>query len=526
MHFSKTYTQLLESLPQELQENSIQYHQLKEIINQVVKELSSLGLNPSLLHELLEAEGTHSFISSHISKGEGISILHPSVGHVHSDSDETHALTVGTGFPKIVYEFGEDLSRIEPHLRISLGSPGELGNPLQHVTEDNQGKANDVKGSKADDHDKGVCLYASLTLLLCPLINFVNRSQGPTDANIALDSSEIIVPLVSDGQFFELLCTTLGHMSIHMQSVQNDLLETVAVLSRTISRSARPASSCHSVLGGKFHPHSPLNEHPGDVRVQAGSLSKSDLYSWREIFQLYMEAEVFESVHEQYRGERSAEESERRLQLFTEQTTQRGLAAQGQFKLKESQSALETFLQLNVFILNIKFRLANAEATRKILKKHTKRTALPLPPDMTSSGTASQLVLLLQAHTFSLPHVLVQAIGETLLPIVPHLGNYSCLICTSIAFKPIRLNCGHLFCVRCLVKMQKQGKGSCLMCRAPSVLVANQTNVDWALMNFMQDWFPIEAKEKLKANEREATAESLRELGWDSTRMHGPCTIM
>lgn len=40
-------------------------------------------------------------------------------------------------------------------------------------------------------------------------------------------------------------------------------------------------------------------------------------------------------------------------------------------------------------------------------------------------------------------------------------------------------------------------------------------NVDWALLNFMQDWFPIESKEKLKSNEKEAAAEEMEELGLD-----------
>jgi hypothetical protein len=70
--------------------------------------------------------------------------------------------------------------------------------------------------------------------------------------------------------------------------------------------------------------------------------------------------------------------------------------------------------------------------------------------------------------------MLVQAMGEVLLPIIPHIDDYACVICTSIAFKPIRLHCGHLFCVRCLVKMQKRGKGNCPMCRAPTVLSADR----------------------------------------------------
>lgn len=105
---------------------------------------------------------------------------------------------------------------------------------------------------------------------------------------------------------------------------------------------------------------------------------------------------------------------------------------------------------------------ANTEAIRKILKKHTKRTALPLPalalaapmtivegPD--SAPISSQpldMLAIFPSTATSLPRLLVQAVGETLLPIIPAVDDYACLICTSIAFKPIRLTCGHLFCVR------------------------------------------------------------------------------
>lgn len=39
-------------------------------------------------------------------------------------------------------------------------------------------------------------------------------------------------------------------------------------------------------------------------------------------------------------------------------------------------------------------------------------------------------------------------------------------------------------------------------------------NVDWALLNFMKDWFPIEAREKLQQSEREAAEEQMKELGF------------
>ena len=90
--------------------------------------------------------------------------------------------------------------------------------------------------------------------------------------------------------------------------------------------------------------------------------------------------------------------------------------------------------------------------------------------------------------------------------------------------------------------MQKQGKASCPMCRSPCVLTADRcewfcsrtrfnlfihtlnlpANLDWALMNFMVDWFPVESREKLQFNEQEANAELAQELGFDK----GGCFVM
>ena len=106
------------------------------------------------------------------------------------------------------------------------------------------------------------------------------------------------------------------------------------------------------------------------------------------------------------------------------------------------------------------FQFATSEATRKILKKHAKRTALPVDPNITSRFLLpvpspaplepSALVKYSPAGT-PLSLSLVQAVGEVLLPVIPHIDDYACVICMNIAFKPIRLGCGHLFCVRCVV---------------------------------------------------------------------------
>lgn len=41
-------------------------------------------------------------------------------------------------------------------------------------------------------------------------------------------------------------------------------------------------------------------------------------------------------------------------------------------------------------------------------------------------------------------------------------------------------------------------------------------------MNFMADWFPVESREKLRSNEREANAELAQQLGFDK----GGCLVM
>ncbi|EJD02279.1 uncharacterized protein FOMMEDRAFT_168777 [Fomitiporia mediterranea MF3/22] len=600
MHFCKTYSQLLLTLPQELQENAIEYRQLKKLINKVVNELTSLGLSPAVLQNILQKNDTAS--GSAKGKQRAFGERPEEIVNV-GDQDDGVADLSRPQTTKAIYEVIHDGEHLQPRLRVWVGRQKDT---------DSGNRA----GDNVDDSPRSPASAARVTILLdAP----ESLSSSPVDAvassqeinsdyvgnrelllvakpivarprqsliwtlqkqaeieeteeaatpelpstegqesNVPIPvvhpvelvrrqvlvtadgTRELIIPLESDMAFFELLYTALQSLSSRLLVVRSDFIGKLDALARTISRTARPQSA--SSRG--FHPSSSLGDaeaisapliSPFSSSFVPGGKVKSDLYTWREIFQLYVEAEIFESVHEQDRGERSIAETERRLAFFAEQVTTRGLSDRRKLKYKESRDALESFLQLNVFLVNLKkFQFATAEAARKILKKHAKRTALPFPiPSLDGSSASLQgdkqvssllrrdgpgvlyadILTLIPTSTLSLPHILVQAIGETLLPIIPHLDDYSCLICVNIAFKPIRLSCGHLFCVRCLVKMQKRGQDHCPCCRAPTVLKANRTNVDWAMLNFMQDWFPRETAKKLKQNEKEAAQEQLEELG-------------
>ncbi|KAJ8508331.1 hypothetical protein ONZ45_g9389 [Pleurotus djamor] len=388
------------------------------------------------------------------------------------DVDDAQAEVIITNLSKVVYEIG-DPDHIHPRLRLLI----------------------DPSDARLRD--------------LLPVVADTDDGQ--------VQASELVIPLAADEAFFTLLSTALEALKQHLIGVHTDFIVTLKELTSAITCSARPMSATTT-----FRPHSFISSD-ATASLRPSSTPHNDLYIWREIFQLYMEIQVFESTAETTRGENSVEESERRLQLFVSQLTQRNLNDRKKFKSKHGREALDTFMRLNFCILDIK-KLANNEAARKILKKHTKRTSLPLPqPQDYTTILPVSLSSSNPTGTPLLPHVFIQAISETLIPIIPHIDDYACLICTGIAFKPIRLACGHLFCVRCLVKMQKRGNSSCPMCRMDCVLAADKSNVDWAMLNFMQDWFPKETRAKIKQNENEVLDEQLAELKLDSNI---GCTVM
>lgn len=311
---------------------------------------------------------------------------------------------------------------------------------------------------------------------------------------------EVYIPLTSDTEFLTLLASALNSLATLQLAQKRQFTESVQMLAREVSAVSSP------------------------------SRPKSDLYIWREIFALWIEAEIFESSRERDRGERSIEEVEKHLEWFVDQVAKRKLAKR--MKHKESRVALEKFIALNVELLDLKkFQIANEEAARKILKKHDKRTALTaslgfpqlIGKDSSNSistelisraadGGQSRPVLTLPGFP-SLPHILLSTFTSTLLPVIPTIEDYECLICGDIAFKPIRLNCGHRFCVRCLVKMQKRGQDQCPQCRSAVVLRANASNLDTDMLKYLQEWFPREIKAKEKANQKEAAREELEEMG-------------
>lgn len=113
--------------------------------------------------------------------------------------------------------------------------------------------------------------------------------------------------------------------------------------------------------------------------------------------------------------------------------------------------------------------------------------------------------------------------------LVPQSDDYSCPVCTDLAYKPSRTPnlsrvimyfesnlliqsyssskmWSHL-CIRCAIHLQRRKSLQCPMCRRATVMDADSYNIDSERMRFLQMFFPTEVKRKQQANEREVAKE-------------------
>ena len=98
-------------------------------------------------------------------------------------------------------------------------------------------------------------------------------------------------------------------------------------------------------------------------------------------------------------------------------------------------------------------------------------------------------------------------VSSELVAQVPQLDDYLCPVCFAIAYRPVRLSCQHVFCIRCIVKIQRRRERHCPLCRADAVLDATADNLDMELDRWMRKYFKREVDEKAKANDIERGVE-------------------
>ena len=215
-----------------------------------------------------------------------------------------------------------------PGSPISLNGKGYHASPLSSLenessTDDDGGivQGPEVLLQRLSMHEDGV----SYTSKRCdvPLTNTVllaspkKRRRKPRRPR-----REVVINLEYDSEFFLLLNQALQSLTSLMDAEKAGFSEAVKQLSQTVAATTSSAKN------------------------------DKDMYAWRDVFTLWVEAEIFESSSERTRGERSVAEVEKRLAWFVDQVGRRKLAKK--MKSKESRKALERFVELNQELLQLK----------------------------------------------------------------------------------------------------------------------------------------------------------------------------
>ena len=294
------------------------------------------------------------------------------------------------------------------------------------------------------------------------------------------------IPLTSDSEFFQILQRELRDLK-HLQEAQQKLLNDQIIRLGQILNSIVQSSS---------------------------RKSKAKAQAWREAFRLYVESQIFFSSKEEDAGPRDSHQAQKQLDTFSK------LLVQAQMKAlpleRNEEGTFGRFMQINLSLLQVmKYQEINSTALNKIMKKFDKRTALHVQDEVSMILTKTPFI------TQSLAKATCFAISEQLLRIIPQLDDYLCPVCFSISFKPVRLRCRHVFCIRCLVVMQRAEQNHCPLCRGEVVLEATGEQLDTELMAFLKAKFPGEVKAKQRENEHAAGVDRFGQ-GYDQIK----CSVM
>ncbi|KAK6456828.1 SPX domain-containing protein [Scheffersomyces xylosifermentans] len=523
MKFAKVLEQTLleEDIPEEWMEAAIQYKALKKCINKVVNELKFLGLEKNTLKLLFEDSNSSKVVEvdEHEATASNPVIAEYTLTKSLEDHHDIKPML------KITLDYSNDnftddhINELGMQLKARIESLLESDEPLQHMTPKPSRSMPIQRSLSPESSDSDTEKIIELSeendeiIVISPTVSATNSREGspplegePAGKSTSLDGqlmspnsshdsrkkkNEIYILLNSDTKFFHMLDDELENLDNLTSTEESKIIGEVQDISEVVAALSKTSS--------KF--------------------KNSDMYKWRELFRIYLDSEVFFKYNEtsMLSSQRNGAQVKRNLEQFLQNVEKSGILVE--FKNKKSLNAFNQFVSLNYHLLKIlQFQYINTEAFRKILKKFDKQTSLGI------SNKFPQLIS--NDHIFitgtSIAQSICFIIQNRILTLIPQLDDYTCPICMSIAYKPIRLTCGHLFCVRCLVKLKKQNKVNCPICRNENAIAeADGSNLDLEAMQLMKKYFPVEVKEKLKERDKEHYEEVVGPRG-----NHDKCIIM
>ncbi|KAI9493247.1 SPX domain-containing protein [Zychaea mexicana] len=520
MKFGKQLENEAEDIPSEWRPYLIRYKALKKLIAKVALEIERRGLSATFLRECLKNNNLQDDSGPKIRyyfAGEPPNV-HPCIQFIYDPgqsridellnrvvaSNSTQDSIVSDTKPKLHYRRTENDTDFFTLIRNADTAP------VASFTADRGHPTSDAESVQSDDSDSSsieqrrrsdaALLFRELMDSTLPKDRITElttdgeleivssppdqEKKGENDSNDRDENDyssltpkkamrSLVIELERDDEFFTALMKELDQAAllqdINSQQFEHDVNE----LERRMAKTASPSHI-------------------------------SDMYAWRAIFNLYMDAQVFRGKVEKDRSIRSVQKSKDQMEWFTEQLKTQNILSQ--LKSKASKDTFEQFIALNTELITMKhYQLLNQTAVTKILKKHDKRSGL--------TASSSFPMVIQNSHFFNvkLADILCASLLNRLITIIPQPDDYLCPVCMMVAWRPIRLVCGHVFCVRCLLKAQRKKMANCPLCRHKNaVFVASSNNLDMPMQNFLKQYFPREIKQKKRDAEREQAMEDVQ----------------
>ena len=459
MKFSHQFEAALrkEEYPEVWLTSAISYRRLKKCIKRVKEELQSLGLAPEVLERLwqevdADQRGPIGAETRRGSKDEPTRVPSRSSGFKPT---LTIAVDPADGSPMDAWLSPQTRKYLQ---KLASSRQSERRDPV--LPEDSASRAPSMYEQSIDRTER------IADELAC----------AEPDGTSVEDLETVEIPLTSNAEFFQILECEMAALEYLQNSERRSLHLQILSLEHEIKT----------------------------VVDSSSSRDKKEVGAWRNMFEKYIESQIFFLSNEVDAGARDSEHASTRLEKFVQVIARD--RKQGLKLGKSATNALDGFVRVNVEILRfLKFQEINRTALSKILKKFDKQTALHSQSTLPVAITTSPFVVQ------DLAKAACATISQQLLKLVPRLDDYLCPVCFRISWKPIRLRCRHIFCVRCLLVMQRTKQNHCPLCRGEVVMEASSLDLDPELMTFLKAKFPKEVKAKQKDNEKAAAVDMFGE---------------
>jgi E3 ubiquitin-protein ligase BAH len=316
MKFGRQFKESLKSqgFPSDWVDSAISYSQLKKCINKLTSELAAVGLDASTLSKLLR--------------------------HVEDYNASTGA--EGTHDEARPFEYilaGDDAADG------SFRKPRQPFHPklLFYVNEE----TGDLIGANLDDDTRKSLQMLAVETGLTDLRIFEEpdrKSIASADSASSSDKKRpgcrtVEVHLTSDSEFFATLAEELSGLRALQHREEKRMHDEIEQLGKQVARMTDPDRKANRKL----------------------------LNVWREIFQTYIESDIFFGHTESDHAAHDAQKAAERFQKFCDKIAVQGLVEK--IKKPEGLQALNTFLHINREILQgLQFGEINHTAMTKILK--------------------------------------------------------------------------------------------------------------------------------------------------------------